>query len=204
MKPQEKRDGGGQYNWGNPTEGGSEEAEVFPQPEVTDWAEASPDPDSPKETPEDAQEEDKENEETKEEEPPKEMSLEEWKTIQEKERVKSSFELRKAGEGEKKGMWKDTKVFKRTQKDEEVFAARRVIEEKIKTSGRVKQIVEIPMDFKGTSEPRRGGRGGRGERGSRGGRGGRGGRGRGFGSSRPEGGESTNFDLNAEEFPTLG
>lgn len=73
-----------------------------------------------------AQEEDKENEETKEEEPPKEMSLEEWKTLQEKERVKSSFELRKAGEGEKKGMWKDTKVFKRTQKDEEVFAARRV------------------------------------------------------------------------------
>lgn len=60
------------------------------------------------------------------------------------------------------------------------------------------------MDFKGTSEPRRGGRGGRGERGSRGGRGGRGGRGRGFGSSRPEGGESANFDLNNEEFPTLG
>ena len=79
-----------------------------------------------------------------------------------------------------------------------------MIEEKIKTSGRVKQVLEIPMDFKGTSEPRRGGRGGRGERGSRGGRGGRG-RGRGF-VGRPDGGESgANFDLNAdEEFPTLG
>jgi len=204
VKPQDKRDGGGQYNWGNPTEASGEDAEVFPEKEVTDWAEASPDPDAVKETPDDSQGEDKENEETKEEEPPKELSLEEWKMLQEKERVKASFDLRKPGEGEKKGMWKDTKVFKRTKEDEQQFAARRVIEERIKTSGRVKQVLDIPMDFKGTSEPRRGGRGGRGERGSRGGRGGRG-RGRGFGG-RPDGGESgANFDLNAdEEFPTLG
>ena len=76
-----------------------------------------------------AQGEDKENEETKEEEEeaPKEMSLDEWKQLQEKERAKSSFELRKPGEGEKKGMWKDTKVLKKADsEEEEQFASRRV------------------------------------------------------------------------------
>lgn len=74
-----------------------------------------------------AQGEDKENEETKEEEPPKEMTLDEWKQMQEKERVKATFELRKPGEGEKKGMWKNTKVLKKTEdEDDEQFAARRV------------------------------------------------------------------------------
>ena len=71
--------------------------------------------------------EDKENEESKEEEPViKEMTLDEWKNMQEKERAKAHFELRKAGEGEKKGQWKDTKVLKKTEKDENEFAARRV------------------------------------------------------------------------------
>ena len=70
--------------------------------------------------------EDKENEEVKEDEQPKEMTLDEWKKLQENERAKSTFEIRKAGEGEKKGMWKDTKVFKRDEEDEEQFAARRV------------------------------------------------------------------------------
>lgn len=60
------------------------------------------------------------------EEAPKEMSLEEWKEMQEKERAKAKFELRKAGEGEKKGMWKDTKVLKKAGGDEEEFGARRV------------------------------------------------------------------------------
>ena len=54
------------------------------------------------------------------------MSLDEWKKQQEKERARASFELRKAGEGEKKGMWKDTKIFKRPGEGEEEFAARRV------------------------------------------------------------------------------
>ena len=79
----------------------------------------------------------------------------------------------------------------------------KVIEEKIKTSGRVKQIVEIPMEFRGSTDTRRGGRGGRG-RGDRGGRGGRG-RGRGgFGSRADSDKSGDNFALNAEEFPTLG
>ena len=84
------------------------------------------------------------------------------------------------------------------------FAPFKVIEEKIKTSGRVKQIVEIPMEFRGSTDTRRGGRGGRGGRGDRGGRGGRG-RGRGgFGGRADSDKSGDNFALNAEEFPTLG
>ena len=88
-----------------------------------------------------------------------------------------------------------------------------VIEEKIKTSGRVKQTVNIQVDFKGNNEPRRGRGGSRGGRGERGGRGGRGGRGRGrggfsgggFGGGRADSEDSgANFALNSEEFPTLG
>ena len=91
------------------------------------------------------------------------------------------------------------------------FIPCQVIEEKIKTSGRVKQTVNIQVDFKGNNEPRRGrggSRGGRGERGSRGGRGGRGrgrGFGGGFGGGRADSEDSgANFALNSEEFPTLG
>ena len=55
------------------------------------------------------------------------MTLDEWKQVQEQERAKASFELRKAGEGEKKGMWKDTKVFKRSNDEYEAqYAATRV------------------------------------------------------------------------------
>lgn len=84
-----------------------------------------------------------------------------------------------------------------------------IIEERVKTSGRIKQTIDIPVDFKGNADTRRGrggNRGGRGERGSRGGRGGRGrGRGGGFGGGRGDSDESGgNFDLNSEEFPTLG
>lgn len=83
-----------------------------------------------------------------------------------------------------------------------------IIEERVKTSGRIKQVLDIPFDFKGNTDTRRGrggNRGGRGDRGSRGFRGGRG-RGRGgFGGGRGESDESgANFDLNSEEFPTLG
>lgn len=88
-----------------------------------------------------------------------------------------------------------------------------VIEEKIKIFGRVKQIVNIQVDFKGNNDLRRGrggSRGGRGERGSRGGRGGRG-RGRGgfngggYGGGRVDLEDSgVNFVLNFEEFFIFG
>ena len=76
--------------------------------------------------------EDKENEETKEEdeeeEPLREMTLDEWKTMMEKDKPKTKFELRKAGEGEKKGMWKDTRVLKKSSEDDDMtqFTVKRV------------------------------------------------------------------------------
>ena len=74
------------------------------------------------------EEEDKENDEEKEEEeePLKEMTLDEWKALQDKEKHRASFELRKPGEGEKKGMWKNTKVYKRSDAGESEFASKRV------------------------------------------------------------------------------
>lgn len=60
------------------------------------------------------------------------------------------------------------------------------------------------MEFRGSTDTRRGGRGGRGGRGDRGGRGGRG-RGRGgFGGRADSDKSGDNFALNNEEFPSLG
>lgn len=93
-----------------------------------------------------------------------------------------------------------------------MFTLFQLYEERIKTSGRVRQTVPgIQFSFTNTEtqENRRGGRGGgRGGRGRGGGRGsgrGRGGRG-GFGGSRDGGAGAGNadFEINQEEFPTLG
>lgn len=43
------------------------------------------------------------------------MTLEEWKEIQEKIRAKINFQVRKPGEGEKKGQWKNTRVLQKTE-----------------------------------------------------------------------------------------
>lgn len=55
------------------------------------------------------------------------MSLDEWKMMMEKDKPKAKFELRKPGEGEKKGMWKDTKVLKKSEDDDMTqFTVKRV------------------------------------------------------------------------------
>lgn len=60
---------------------------------------------------EDAEESEEQSEEAKE------MTFEEWKELQEKYRSKMSYDMRKPGEGEKKGQWKNTKVL--TKKSDE-------------------------------------------------------------------------------------
>ena len=54
--------------------------------------------------------------------------MDEWKTMMEKDKPKTKFELRKAGEGEKKGMWKDTRVLKKSSEDDDMtqFTVKRV------------------------------------------------------------------------------
>ncbi|XP_031566642.1 plasminogen activator inhibitor 1 RNA-binding protein-like isoform X2 [Actinia tenebrosa] len=204
VKPQEKREGGGSYNWGNATDTHEEEA-LDQEKRSNNWAESSPDDNKDKE----GQAEEVEETEGEKDEA-KEMTLEEWKEIQEKFRAKINYEVRKPGEGEKKGQWKNTRLL---QKEEEDAQTQLMYEEKLKTSGRVKQkVTGIHFDFTSgdpkNQEPRRGGRGGRGGggRGRGGGRGSGRGRGRGggggFGGGSREGG-STEFEINQEEFPTL-
>ncbi|XP_001637231.2 LOW QUALITY PROTEIN: plasminogen activator inhibitor 1 RNA-binding protein [Nematostella vectensis] len=207
VKPQDKREGGGQFNWGNPAD--TEEEGVAYNQEKPD-VEGSPEPGSPKPDAEEGQEQNEEGDAEKEEEQ-KEMSLEEWKELQNKTRAKMSFELRKPGEGEKKNQWKNTQVLQKEEISDEHGV---MYEEKIKTSGRVKKAVPgIQFDFVNT-EPKgdsrgggRGGRGGRPGRGGRGGRGASGGRGRGggrggFGGGAGPQGEG-HFEINSDEFPSL-
>ena len=47
--------------------------------------------------------------------------------MMEKDKPKTKFELRKAGEGEKKGIWKDTRVLKKSEDDDMTqFTVKRV------------------------------------------------------------------------------
>ena len=68
--------------------------------------------------------------EEEKEEPEKEevlMTLDEWKKIQEESRAKVEYQsgVRKAGEGEKKGQWKNTSVLKK-EESEDLMPSRRV------------------------------------------------------------------------------
>ena len=47
------------------------------------------------------------------------MTLEEWKELQEKFRAKINYEVRKPGEGEKKGQWKNTHLLQHKPEDDE-------------------------------------------------------------------------------------
>ena len=69
--------------------------------------------------------------ETKEEvEEVQEMSYDEWKEQQEVEKEQMKYKLehsqRKAGEGENKSQWKNTKVFKRNEQVDPLFTERQV------------------------------------------------------------------------------
>lgn len=209
VKQDDKRGGGGSYNWGSPTdhaEEGETEKDTFSSPKSADWAETSPDPDAVSPAPADDSVEKEEGDESLEEEV-QEMSLEEWKQ-QENARAKAAFNIRRAGEGESKAQWKNTKVLNKIEYIEPLFAPKRIVEEKLKTSGRV--LKHLDVDFKFAEAERasgefRGGRRGRG-RGDRGGRGrgrgrGAGRGGRGMGSSGDDD-SKLNFD-NPEEFPSL-
>ncbi|XP_046847987.1 RGG repeats nuclear RNA binding protein A-like isoform X2 [Xenia sp. Carnegie-2017] len=177
VKPEEKRDGGGQYNWGKTTD--LSDSENNPGEESGDWSNETPAPveptaDEPK-VDQPNEEEKISDDETKEQEV-QEMSYQEWKERQEqgKEHMKYKLEHteRKAGEGENKSQWKNTKVFSRNEDVDPLYTERREYEEKIKTSGRVKQTLEIDFKFAPGEkfQESRGGRRGRG--GPRGGRGG--------------------------------
>ncbi|XP_015211031.1 SERPINE1 mRNA-binding protein 1 isoform X4 [Lepisosteus oculatus] len=107
LKPEEKRGGSGSHNWGTV----KDELSELDQSNVTE------------ETPEGeehpvADSENKENEvEEVKEEGPKQMTLDEWKAMQDKERAKVEFNIRKPNEGTD-GQWKKGYVLHKSKSED--------------------------------------------------------------------------------------
>ncbi|KAM9832663.1 SERPINE1 mRNA-binding protein 1 [Neosynchiropus ocellatus] len=89
MKGEDKRGGSGSHNWGNV----KDELNELDTSNVTEE-----NPEGEEHPPADTENKENEAEEMKEE-GPKEMSLDEWKAMQDKERAKVEFNIRKANEG---------------------------------------------------------------------------------------------------------
>jgi len=206
VKSVDKRDGSGAHNWGSYLDDVKDQNQTGnPADESGEWA-------PPAEQTENADlNESGEAAPAKEEEENKEMTLDEYKAMQEKNRVKASFNIRKAGEGVDDKQWKKGTAYKKKPEEEEEESEEE--EEEDDRHGNKKQLVtDIRITF--ADNPRRGGRGGRGRGEGRGRGRGRGeGRG-GFGGDReqerrpprePRGPrESAPRIENEEEFPSLG
>ncbi|XP_053485988.1 plasminogen activator inhibitor 1 RNA-binding protein isoform X1 [Ictalurus furcatus] len=209
QKGEEKRGGAGSHNWGNTKEEASE-------------LHQSAAPEAPMEGEEPAAPVDSENKENEVEEVkdegPKEMTLDEWKAMQDKERAKVEFNIRKPNEGDE-GQWKKGYVLHKSKSKDLGRPSGTLIE----TGDANAESLQ-----KGASEDSSGdhhfrkpanditsqleinfgdlGRPGRGRGGSRGGRGGRGGgnrAGRGGGRSEKGGGVSVPNVDDPEAFPAL-
>uniref|UniRef100_A0A671KUY0 Plasminogen activator inhibitor 1 RNA-binding protein-like n=1 Tax=Sinocyclocheilus anshuiensis TaxID=1608454 RepID=A0A671KUY0_9TELE len=153
QKGEEKRGGSGLHNWGNVKEEASEldqSAAPEPVPEGEDHA------------PADSENKENEVEEVKDE-GPKEMTLDEWKAMQDKERSKVEFNIRKPNEGND-SQWKKGYVLHKSKSEEADEGGDHHFR---KPANDITSQLEI--NFGDLGRP------GRGRGGSRGGRGGRGG-----------------------------
>lgn len=112
QKSEEKRGGSGSNNWGTVKDEVSE-AEPTPAPEtVPEGEESAP-----------AGSENKENEvEEVKNEGPREMTLDEWKAMQDKERTKVEFNIRKANEGAD-SQWKKGYVLHKSKSEDRPVGA---------------------------------------------------------------------------------
>jgi plasminogen activator inhibitor 1 RNA-binding protein len=201
LKPIEKRSGGGAHNWGTITDAIDAQlkipSELGEQTEVPDQAIASANVEAMEDGTAEAVREDAVDEEEKQ------MTLEEWKAMQERQRIKSQFNIRKPGEGcSTDPKWKKMQVLKKKEADEEQTAA--VDDEQFEDADtKPKNIVPIAINF--SDRDRRGGGGGRRGRGAgTAGRGGAGGPQRG---NRPPGlasGEQVPNVDSEQDFPSLG
>ncbi|XP_037538079.1 plasminogen activator inhibitor 1 RNA-binding protein isoform X3 [Nematolebias whitei] len=208
-KSEEKRSGAGSHNWGS-VKDEVNEAEQTAAPETTTEGEEN--------TP--ASSENKENEvEEVKNEGPKEMTLDEWKAMQDKERTKVEFNIRKPNEGAD-SQWKKGYVLHKSKSEDRPVGA--LIE------GSETEPDTPAVYHKGTADESSDhhfrkpanditsqleinfgdlGRPGRGRGGARGGRGGRGGGGsrpaRGGGRSEKASGASVPNVDDPEAFPAL-
>ncbi|XP_030228500.1 SERPINE1 mRNA-binding protein 1 isoform X1 [Gadus morhua] len=176
LKGEEKRGGSGSHNWGTVKDELTGELDQSNVTEENPEGEEHPAADS----------ENKENEaEEPKDESPKEMTLDEWKAVQDKERAKVEFNIRKANEG---ADWKKGYVLHKSKKDEEkgtlieaeADEVPKAEDEHRKPANDITAQLEINFGDLGRPGRGRGGRG-RGE--------GRGGRGRGEGRGEARGGE---------------
>ncbi|XP_030630007.1 plasminogen activator inhibitor 1 RNA-binding protein isoform X2 [Chanos chanos] len=187
QKSDDKRGGAGSHNWGNAKDEASENDQSA-APEVPPAGEENAPADS----------ENKENEvEEVKDEGPKEMTLDEWKAMQDKERSKVEFNIRKPNEGND-GQWKKGYVLHKSKSED--GAEEGVVEHHFrKPANDITSQLEI--NFGDLGRP------GRGRGGSRGGRGGRGGggsrAGRGGGRSEKSSGVSVPNVDDPEAFPAL-
>uniref|UniRef100_A0A8C9R255 SERPINE1 mRNA binding protein 1a n=1 Tax=Scleropages formosus TaxID=113540 RepID=A0A8C9R255_SCLFO len=171
LKAEEKRGGSGSHNWGTV----KDELSDLDQSAITE--ETHEGEDHPP-----ADSENKENEAEEVKEGPKEMTLDEWKAMQDKERAKVEFNIRKANEGAD-GQWKKGYVLHKSKSEDAHVDDAAADHHFRKPANDITSQLEI--NFGDLGRP------GRGRGGPRGGRGGR-------GSSRPvRGGRSDKVFINS-------
>uniref|UniRef100_A0A8C9VXZ0 SERPINE1 mRNA binding protein 1 n=1 Tax=Scleropages formosus TaxID=113540 RepID=A0A8C9VXZ0_SCLFO len=192
LKSEEKRGGSGSHNWGTV----KDELTELDQSNATEETHEGEEP-----APADSENKENEVEEVKDE-GPKEMTLDEWKAMQDKERAKAEFNIRKPNEGND-GQWKKGYILHKSKSED------------VSTSPWVGNAEEVSgehhfrkpaNDITSQLEINFGdlGRPGRGRGGPRGGRGGRGGGRpvRGARPDKPSGASVPNVD-DPEAFPAL-
>ncbi|XP_062308558.1 SERPINE1 mRNA-binding protein 1-like isoform X2 [Osmerus eperlanus] len=176
QKGEEKRGGSGSHNWGTVKDEMSGELDQSNVTEETPEGEERPPADT----------ENKENEVEEVKEEAKEMTLDEWKAVQDKERAKVEFNIRKANEGAADSQWKKGYVLHKSKGDEEKKPGAVIEAEVEPETTKVEDehhfrkpandiTAQLEINFGDLGRPSRG-RGGP--------RGGRGGRGRGEGRER--------------------
>ncbi|XP_019734673.1 plasminogen activator inhibitor 1 RNA-binding protein [Hippocampus comes] len=188
-KSEEKRSGAGSHNWGNVKEEASE-AQPTPAPATEKT------PEGEEQAPAGSENKENEVEEVKPE-GPREMTLDEWKAMQDKERTKVEFNIRKANEGAD-SQWKKGYVLHKS-KSEDGTGDESADHHFRKPANDITSQLEI--NFGDLGRP------GRGRGGPRGGRGGRGGGGsrpaRGGGRAEKASGVSVPNVDDPEAFPAL-
>ncbi|XP_024129192.1 plasminogen activator inhibitor 1 RNA-binding protein isoform X3 [Oryzias melastigma] len=209
-KSEEKRGGGGSHNWGN-VKDEVNEAEQTAAPETT--------PEGEENTPAGSENKENEVEEVKPE-GPKEMTLDEWKAMQDKERTKVEFNIRKPNEGTD-SQWKKGYVLHKSKSEDRPVGAL-IDSSEMEAESHALFNKQGTPDESGDHHFRKPanditsqleinfgdlGRPGRGRGGARGGRGGRGGGGsrtaRGGGRSEKASGASVPNVDDPEAFPAL-
>jgi hypothetical protein len=187
VKPTEKRDGAGSYNWGTPgDENANEESQQGPSDsEPVEGGEVGEG--------ESAGEENKEN-------TPTEMTLEEYKKQMEESRSKPTFNIRQVT-GKIKGVQLRKPTEEETEEEGSLYFPQKIYEERYKSSGRVKQHINVDLQYS-NGENRHLDTSRRGGRGDRRGRGGNQNRGGDRGGHKGESASSIQITSN-EEFPSL-